>query len=107
MHCQKNGSLEEGALQLFEEANLKVFRAPGQHEQGTYDLGVCDQDCILTSDPGVAVLRQFYYSRRTLGAVQVVPIDAGNDTTPRTAHVSARVRDRLRMDVRSDAGSRD
>ena len=26
-----NGSLEEGTLKLFEEANLKVLRAPRQH----------------------------------------------------------------------------
>ena len=65
-----NGSLEEGTLKLFEEANLKVLpRSPPawrqiedprisrvtlmrpQHiprlvEQGTYDLGVCGEDCI-------------------------------------------------------------
>jgi ATP phosphoribosyltransferase len=66
-----NGSLEEGTMKLFEEANLKVLRAPRQHgakiedprisrvtimrpqhiprlvEQGTYDLGVCGHDSIL------------------------------------------------------------
>ena len=73
-----NGSLEEGTLKLFEEANLKVLRAPRQHgakiedprisrvtimrpqhiprlvEQGTYDLGVCGQDSILESDAKVS-----------------------------------------------------
>jgi ATP phosphoribosyltransferase len=100
-----NGSLEDGALKLFEEANLKVLRAPRQHgakiedprisrvtimrpqhiprlvEQGTYDLGVCGQDSIFESDAKVSILKNLYYSRRTLGGVQVVLIGAANDTT--------------------------
>jgi len=100
-----NGSLEEGTMKLFEEANLKVLRAPRQHgakiedprisrvtimrpqhiprlvEHGTYHLGVCGQDSILESDAKVSILQYFYYSRRTLGGVQVVLVAAENDTT--------------------------
>ena len=100
-----NGSLEEGTMKLFEEANLKVLRAPRQHgakiedprisrvtimrpqhiprlvEHGTYHLGVCGQDSILESDAKVSILQYFYYRRRTLGGVQVVLVAAENDTT--------------------------
>ena len=100
-----NGSLEDGALKLFEEANLKVLRAPRRHgakiddprisrvtimrpqhiprlvEQGTYDLGVCGQDSIFESDARVSILKHLRYSRRTLGGVQVVLIGAENDAT--------------------------
>jgi ATP phosphoribosyltransferase len=100
-----NGSLEEGTVKLFEEANLKVLRAPRRHgakiddprisrvtimrpqhiprlvEQGTYDLGVCGYDSVLESDAKVSILQQLCYSRRTLGGVQVVLIGADNDTT--------------------------
>jgi len=100
-----NGSLEDGTLKLFEEANLKVLRAPRQHgakiddprisrvtimrpqhiprlvEQGTYDLGVCGHDSVLESDTKVSILQDFSYSRRTLGGVQVVLIGAANDAT--------------------------
>ena len=100
-----NGSLEEGTLKLFEEANLKVLRAPRQHgakiddprisrvtlmrpqhiprlvEQGTYDLGVCGEDSVLESDAKVSIIERLSYSRRTLGGVQVVLIGAESDAT--------------------------
>ena len=66
---------------------MRPQHIPRLVEQGTYDLGVCGQDCILESDARVSILQQFTYSRRTLGGVQVVLIGAGDDTTASPEHV--------------------
>ena len=60
---------------------MRPQHIPRLVEQGTYDLGVCGQDSILESDAKVSILKHLYYSRRTLGGVQVVLIGAENDTT--------------------------
>lgn len=100
-----NGSLEEGTMKLFEEANLRVIRSPRRHEarivdprisqvtvmrpqhiprlveQGTYDLGVCGFDSVMESRAKVVVIQGLCYSLRTRGSVHVVLIGAADDMT--------------------------
>lgn len=69
-----NGSLEEGTLHLFKDANLEILKDPRKHEarindplisqvtfmrpqhipllveNGTYDVGICGWDCAVESD---------------------------------------------------------
>lgn len=106
-----NGSLEEGTMRLFEEANLKVIRPPRRHEariddlrislvtimrpqhiprlveQGTYDVGVCGFDSVMESNAQICVVTHLCYSRQTFGGIQVVLVGAADDATQTVAHV--------------------
>ena len=82
-----NGSLGEGTLRLFEEANLKIHKDPRRHdahvddpliscitfmrpqhipklvEKGTYDIGICGVDCVEESGAHVCQVAELAYGR--------------------------------------------
>ena len=84
-----NGSLEEGTMRLFEEANLKIFKDSRRHDafiddqlfslvtfmrpqhiprlvaNGTYDVGICGLDCQFESSADNWVVAELPYGRGT------------------------------------------
>src|SRR3989338_9474313 len=92
-----NGSLEEGTMRLFEEANLKIKKDLRKHdafvdgplilrvtfmrpqhipalvERGVYDVGICGSDCIEESETDVVLVAELPYGRgASSGAAKVV-----------------------------------
>ena len=84
-----NGSLEEGTLRLFEEANLKIRKDSRKHdaqiddplisqvtfmlpqhiprlvEKGIYDVGICGWDCVCESNTWAVEVAKLSYGRGT------------------------------------------
>lgn len=84
-----NGSLEEGVMRLFEEANLKIGKDPRRHdvvvdspfisritfmrpqhipklvESGAYDAGICGWDCVCESGAIVSLVAKLLCGRGT------------------------------------------
>ncbi|HBV01224.1 MAG TPA: ATP phosphoribosyltransferase [Candidatus Taylorbacteria bacterium] len=91
-----NGSLEEGTLRLFEEANLKIWKDSRKHvaliysplilrvtfmrpqhipalvERGVYDVGICGSDCIEESETHVIQIAELPYGRGASNGVAKV-----------------------------------
>lgn len=101
-----NGSLEEGTLRLFEDANLKIWKDSRKHdawiddssisqatfmrpqvaprlvENGLYDVAICGLDCVIESGANVAVVGELPYGRgSSMGRTQVVLFTAREIST--------------------------
>lgn len=101
-----NGSLKEGTLRLFEEADLQIKRDGRSHsariistlfsrvtfmrpqhipklvENGTYDLGICGFDCVCESEATVAIVSPLSIGRGTSnGEAKVVLVTDENLTS--------------------------
>ncbi|TSC57288.1 MAG: ATP phosphoribosyltransferase [Parcubacteria group bacterium Greene0416_79] len=99
-----NGSLEEGTLSLFEEANLNICKSQRRHAaridnplisqatfmrpqhiprlvaQGTYDVGICGLDCVEESEASVVRVAELPYGRgASNGAAKVVLVASTED----------------------------
>lgn len=109
-----NGSLEEGTLRLFKDANLEIRKSPRRHiarvdgglidvakfvrpqiapdlvANGTYHLGICGLDCVEESGAEVVVLAELPYGRGTsIGSAKVVLVASMDNSTRGIADVPA------------------
>lgn len=109
-----NGSLEEGTLRLFEDANLRIKKSPRRHvahvdgtliseakfvrpqhipdivEGGAYGLGICGSDCIEESGARVTVLAELPFGRGTsIGRTKVVLVTSIDNPIRNMADVPA------------------
>lgn len=94
-----NGSLKDGTMRLFVEANIKMYEEPRKHdvlvddplfsrvtfmrpqhmsklvENGTYDLAICGFDCVCENNASVAVVTPLSIGRGlSNGSAKVVLI---------------------------------
>lgn len=101
-----NGSLEDGTLRLFEEANLKIRKDSRKHdafvdsplishitfmrpqhipklvERGAYDGGICGWDCVCESVAIVSLVAKLLYGRGTSdGQAKVVLVASTEDSS--------------------------
>ncbi|MCX6752338.1 MAG: ATP phosphoribosyltransferase [Candidatus Nomurabacteria bacterium] len=107
-----NGSLEEGTMRLFEQANLRIFKDPRKHnariedqlfsevtfmrpqhiprlvENGTYDIGICGLDCQFESSAHNCVIAELPYGRgNSSGKAKVVLVTSQSNHAKRIEDV--------------------
>jgi ATP phosphoribosyltransferase len=98
------GNLENGSLEIFEKAGLKINIQPRKHEAsiagdlfskiiftrskripvllerpGGYDLGICGQDCLAESESSVQEIMKLNFNLATTGSVKIVLFATAND----------------------------
>lgn len=107
-----NGSLEEGTLRLFEEANLPIRKKSRKHDgwiddlliervtfmrpqhipdlvsSGAYDVGICGLDCQFESSSNCDVIAELPYGRGTSsGKARVVLVTSKSNPAKSIADV--------------------
>lgn len=107
-----NGSLEEGTIRLFEEANLKIKKDPRKHdariddllislatfmrpqhipslvERGVYDVGICGSDYVEESGAAVCFVADLLYGRGTSnGLARIVLVTARRNPVERIENI--------------------
>src|SRR3989338_4300932 len=107
-----NGSLEEGTLRLFREANLEIERDARRHEisirsplishgaimrpqhipslveNGTFDVAICGWDSVCENEAKVAMVAKLLYGRGTSdGEARVVLVTSNNNPVTKVSEI--------------------